>query len=269
MRCKAGVLGANREIPWDITTAAYRHDINVNDRERVPEAMSFSSDGTRMFVVGSVSKTVVAYLLSAAWDLSTASYEASKAINNPTQNATWAVDAMAFKPDGAKLFVSGSGFLQEYSLSTAWDISTATHSQTTAVGVRGLAFKPDGTALLTASRSLTDTVTKRDLSVAWDISSASVSQQFSASVFAEDLFLSSDGSLLFLVAGGPDIYKYVLSTPWDIATATLAQTRLIRNSITYTANGIAFRDDGSSMFICGNQSGNPPTISPVVHYSIG
>lgn len=263
------MLGGNREIPWDITTAAYRHDINVNARERTPEALVFAPDGLKLFVVGSTSKTVIAYSLTSAWDLSTASYTASKAINNPTQNATWNVDAMAFKPDGTRFFVSGSGFLQEYSLSTPWDVSSATHVQTVSIGVKGIVFDPDGNAFFTASSSTTNTVTKRALSVAWDISSASVSQQISLPLFAEDLFFSPDGLLMFLVTTGRIVYKYSLSTPWDIDTATLNQTRSLGNSIVFVSQGIAFKQDGSAMYVCGYESGNPPTYSPIVHYSIG
>jgi len=61
---------------------------------------------------------------------------------------------LAFKPDGSQLYVVGSELARayQYSLSTAYDISTASFSQSFDVSTqdndpRGLTFKPDGSQL--------------------------------------------------------------------------------------------------------------------------
>ena len=58
---------------------------------------------------------------------------------------------MFFKPDGLKMYVIGTtgDDVNEYDLSTAWDISTAVFLQLFYVGTQeqfpeGLFFKPDG-----------------------------------------------------------------------------------------------------------------------------
>ena len=140
---------------WDISTASYSNkSMSFTSQEGASFGMVFKSDGTKVYVVGSINDTVYQYSLSTAWDVSTGSYE-SKSFSVSSQMSI--PHAMFFNPNGNKVWVIGSSNrrVYQYSLSTAWDISTAsydsisflTHSQDTEP--YGLAFKNDGSKMYT------------------------------------------------------------------------------------------------------------------------
>jgi DNA-binding beta-propeller fold protein YncE len=110
-----------------------------------------------MYVTGIDSDNVLEYSLSTAWDVSTASY--SQAFYVGTQESQ--PRGIVFKPDGTKMYIAGANGdeVNEYDLSTAWDISTASFNQyykdyTVPEGVvTDVFFKPDGTAYWITGRS--------------------------------------------------------------------------------------------------------------------
>jgi hypothetical protein len=100
-----------------------------------------------MYICGSTGDDVNEYDLSTAWDISTASY-----LQNFSVSAQETVPTdLFFKPDGLKMYICGltGDDVNEYDLSTAWDISTASYLQNFSVAAQdtdpyGLFFKPDG-----------------------------------------------------------------------------------------------------------------------------
>ena len=165
-----------------------------------------------------------------------------------------------FKPDGTKMYVTGySGDdVNEYDLSTAWDISTATYLQNFSVATQdtnpyALFFKPDGTKMYITGNT-GDAVYEYDLSTAWDISTASYLQNFSVATqdaFPSGLFFKPDGTKMY-VAGdvGNDIYEYDLSTAWDVSTATYLQLFSLSAQET-VPTGLFFKPDGTKMYVTG------------------
>ena len=169
-----------------------------------------------MYVVGSVGDDVNEYDLSTAWDITTASY---------LQNFSVAAQETAptgifFKPDGTKMYVMGAvgDDVNEYDLSTAWDITTASYLQNFSVAAQeanpsGIFFKPDGTKMYVVGYA-GDAVYEYDLSTAWDVSTASYLQNFS--VVAQDgistgIFFKPDGTKMYVVGtGGDAVYSYDL-----------------------------------------------------------
>lgn len=186
------------------------------------------STGTRLFGLRQANDTIRQYTLSTAWDISTATYD--------TKEYTVTEDSIPvgiyLKSDGTKLYVLGrsTDTVYQYSLSTAWDISTATYD-TVSFSVNteetvpyAMTFKPDGTKMYVAGRN-GDDVNLYDLSTAWDVSSASATSLFSISgqqLNVEDVAFSSDGLTMFVAgdATGPSIDKYTLSTAWDVTSAS-------------------------------------------------
>lgn len=79
--------------------------------------LSFSQDGVYMFVVDS--GTISRFLLSTAWDISTAS------TNGSTKSVTGGT-SLYFNPDGLSLFTFSGSTIYKYSFSTAWDLSSFT-----------------------------------------------------------------------------------------------------------------------------------------------
>ena len=138
---------------YDLSTASYDSvSFSFSSQDGTPQDVFFHTDGTSLYMVGSDNDTIYQYSLSTAWDISTASY-ASKSFSVSSQETT--PQSIFIKSDGSKVFLLGyaSDAVYQYSLSTAWDISTASYDNVSfsvvaqsTVGV-GLTFKPDGTKM--------------------------------------------------------------------------------------------------------------------------
>jgi len=126
---------------YDVTTATYNSvslDLTVGPSSSSSSyGFSISSDGTELYTFMRVSPYVFQWTLSTPWDLSTASY---------TRGATASVFssynyALQISPDGTEMFsVKGQSdpYLEKYTLSTAYDISTATKTASKIIRAEGV-----------------------------------------------------------------------------------------------------------------------------------
>lgn len=113
---------------WDLSTASYASKSKiVTTEETSPTGLAFSTDGTKMYVVGQANDTVYQYTLSTPWDVSTASY-ATKSLSVNSEDGT--PEDIAFSSDGTKLFMLGAAndTVFQYTLSTPWDVSTGSYA---------------------------------------------------------------------------------------------------------------------------------------------
>jgi hypothetical protein len=87
-----------------------------------------------MYVIGLSGDDVNEYDLSTAWDVSTASYLQNFSVS-AQESAPYGV---FFKPDGLKMYIIGflGDDVNEYDLSTAWDVSTASYLQNFSVAAQ-------------------------------------------------------------------------------------------------------------------------------------
>jgi len=203
---------------WDISTASYTQNFSISTQGLSPRELFFKPDGTKMYVVERSSATVNEYNLSAAWDISTASY-----LQNLSVGAQEAgVLGLFIRSDGAKMYITGTSGdeVNEYNLSTAWNISTASHVQNFSVSAQdaaptGLFFKTDGTKMYVAGVVGQD-INEYSLSSSWDISTSSYVQNFSVSTqdtAPYGLVFKPDGTKMYIVGGaGGDINEYDVSS---------------------------------------------------------
>jgi hypothetical protein len=112
---------------WDVSTASFLQLFSVAAQETVPQDLFFKPDGSKMYIIGSIDDDINEYNLSTAWDVSTASFLQLFSVASQDIFPT----ALFFKPDGTKMYVLGAtgDDVNEYDLSTAWDISTASFLQ--------------------------------------------------------------------------------------------------------------------------------------------
>ena len=258
---------------WDISTATSVDDISASGVNSV----FFKPDGTQFFLLFRSSSTVNvrSYPLSTAWDLSTIGSAQSfldanwlKQGGSGTPSFFEYMTFMTFNADGTKMYLgstNGSSDLQtlfQYDLSTAWDLSTASRQYpasnyfsfnsnfTTNYGKEGLVFKPDGTRFFVVD-SQTDTVNQYDLSYPYDITTSVLDGSLDSNLsFADDVALSFDGSLLF-VLDGDEVETWTLSTPWDVTTGTLLRTTDLGDT---SFAGLFFKDDGSKLYTCSTDT---------------
>jgi DNA-binding beta-propeller fold protein YncE len=245
---------------WDITSASYLQNFSVAAQEANPTGIFFKPDGLKMYILGSTENAVFSYTLSTAWDVSAASFdfptEGYFSVAAQEANPT----GIFFKPDGTKMYVIGRAGddVNEYDLSTAWDVTSASYLQNFSVAAQeidptGIFFKPDGTKMYVIGYS-EDDVNEYDLSTAWDVSSASYLQNFS--VAAQEatptgVFFKPDGTKMYIIGQtGDDVNEYDLSTAWDITTASYLQNFSVAAQET-NPTGIFFKPDGTKMYILG------------------
>jgi len=173
--------------------------------------------------------------------------------------------AIAFSSDGTKFFRVGyiGSDVGEYSMSTAWDVSTASytdalyvHSQTGS-GAHGLAFNTDGTKMFVSSYGSGKEVNEYHLSTAWDVSTASYDSVLDVSGQENqprDITFNTDGTKLFIVGNNGDaIDEWTLGTGFDISTASWDSVLSV-SSYDNEPRGIEFNDDGTRMFMSGQQN---------------
>jgi sugar lactone lactonase YvrE len=166
-----------------------------------------------------------------------------------------------FSPNGRKMFVIGSAGddINEYTLSTPWNVSTATYVTVFSVSAQDTApndlyFRNDGKKLYVIGGT-NDSVYQYSLTTPWSIASASY-DSISFSVVTEEagaggLSFKPDGLAFYIVGTGNDtVYRYNLSTAWNISTATLANSFSVSGQES-APNAVTFTVDGSRMFVMG------------------
>jgi DNA-binding beta-propeller fold protein YncE len=218
---------------FDISTATFSQSFSVASQETSPTGIAFSPDGTKMFVTGYVGDDMNEYTLTTGFDVSTASFTQNFSIAGEEIFPT----GVAFNTDGTKMFISGQGGddVNEYDLSTGFDLSTASYSQSFSVAAQddspyGITFNSDGTKLFVLGTQ-NDKVYQYSLTTGFDISTASFASDFSITqdTSPTGIDFNNDGTKFFVVGAGSDtVYQYS-TTP--VSTTVLAGKALSSTSI--------------------------------------
>jgi hypothetical protein len=158
---------------WDVTTASYdSKSFATTSQENSPSGFYLASNGTKLYVVGSTN-AVHQYTLSTAWDISTASFDNKEKSITPQDSAP---TSLALNPTGTKMFVAGNSNskVYEYTLSTAFDVSTATYSTFLSIqsSPSGIELNSTGTKLYVV-RVILDSVLSYTLPTAYSLSGGS------------------------------------------------------------------------------------------------
>ncbi|MDW3195952.1 MAG: FG-GAP-like repeat-containing protein [Cytophagales bacterium] len=163
-----------------------------------------------------------------------------------------------FNNDGSRLYALRTSVIDEYLLSTNYDISTATLNFTFSISLqetagRGLAFNDIGTRLYVIGGTREINVFR--FSLAYDLSTASfdsVITTFTDDTAPTDIAFNDDGSKMYLLGDtNNSIFEYFLSTAFDPTTAVLETTFSLGTSVT-GPQGFSFTQDGSSFFVVDN-----------------
>jgi len=212
---------------FDISTASFVDSFSTKSEDSQSRDVKFNQDGTKMFVLGQINISVCEYTLSTGFDVSsTVTFIDCKSVS-PVGFA----EELAFSPDGTKMFVldNTGNDVNEFKLTTGFDISTASYVQTLIVDVEentptGLAFTYDGTKMFVTGWE-NDSVIEYTLSTAFDISTASMGDSFymtdgSYGLREEEptsLAFSSDGSKMFVLGREwEEVQEWTLSCSYGV-----------------------------------------------------
>ncbi len=211
---------------FEVSTAVYDSRFSVAGQEGSPFSLLFNDTGDKMYVVGESTNRIREYALSSAFDISTAIYSGTGetlSVSSQTSSAR----SLAFNSDGTKLFVLGNGFVNEYNLATAYDISTGVFAGNgERFDVTGqelvaysLAFSPDGFSMFIMG-IVGDDINQYVLSTAFDVSTAVYAgnaERFSVAgeeAFPRSMAFNNDGTKMYVVGtDGDDINQYALVAP--------------------------------------------------------
>jgi sugar lactone lactonase YvrE len=198
-----------------------------------------------------------------AYSLNNASYE-FKSVSVGSQ-ATLPT-GVQFNTDGTKMYVIdfSTDDIFQYSLSTAFDVSTASYDSVSFDGSsqetspQGLVFSSDGTKMYTVGQAA-DSFFQYSLSTAFDLSTASyASKSFSVAsqdLTPTDLAISADGTKMYMIGVTSDsIFEYDLSTAFDVSTASYNSVSLSLSAQDTSPRGLHFSSDGTKMFVAGDSS---------------
>lgn len=258
------------ETAWDINTAnfvVYSSPFLQPVATPVFTDVTYGDSGTKLYLaISNAPAKIYQFTLNTAFNIRRLT-DPSKSVDVSSQ--TTSPTAVRFKSDGTKMYVLGvvantSANVYQYSLSTAWDVSTATYDSvsfsvyTQATDPAGLAFKDDGTAMYIADAG-TDAIYQYSLSTGWDLGSTVTYDSVSLNISANEtavggIIFGDNGSKLYITGSSDDsIRQYNLSTAWNISTAS--SVAVISTASLYpTTSGIDISSDGKTLIICSGAS---------------
>ena len=249
----------------DSATPLFLQSFSVAGEEDMPRGLTFSNDGTKMFVIGeqngnggtsgSGEDDMHEYTLSTPFDISTASYVDSLANLGDAFETS-----IKFNNDGSKMFVLGKNrdYVQEYSLTANFDLSSANfvrffRVQSQDNNIYGLDFNNDGTMMYITGHQ-NDSIHQYELAVGFDLSDVTFlrSQDLSTqSITPSNIEFNTDGTRMFIIGTSEKtVNQYDLSTGFDIST--LSHVGFLDLSSEAFPYGLAFSPSGLKMFITGS-----------------
>ena len=220
---------------YDVSTATYQGDaqkLDVSGQTTEPFGLTFNNDGTKLYVAGGLGAgKVFQYTLGTAYDVSTQTGSVVEFAAGDTRPC-----GIRFNNDGTKLFVAGfnGGNIEEIHLSTAYDLSTASRSDSNRLDVsakesspRDIEFNIDGTRMFVVGGQGKD-ITEYKLSTAYDVSTGTYVGEYnirydpndgSTNVDSEpfSLLFNKMGTKMFMMGyNSDDVHEYNLTSPYNL-----------------------------------------------------
>jgi|SRR6056300_263331 hypothetical protein len=235
----------------------------------------FNNNGTKLYAVDKFHARIIQYSLSTGYDVSTLTYEKEKSISTEGQSPV----NLTFNNDGTKMFVienGGSkaeaspqiaaGNINEYTLSSAFDVATATYSQRFSVATQDAnmidlhfntvargAVNPGELLFLVGDDG--NDINEYLLTSAYDISTASFVDAYS--IATEDdkprgIEFNAAGTKIYISgATGNDVMEYPLVTEYDISTTQAVTSNQSFRTNNIDIKGFSFNSDGTKMYVLG------------------
>ena len=177
----------------------------------------------------------------------------TKTVNDEPQD-------VAFNDDGTRMYLLGADvdYICQYSLSTAFDLSTAFYLQqkfrvdAQDTFARGIAFSADGSKMFMTGIA-TSLVYEYDLPLPFDVISAvynSVSFYPGSIGQTKSLTFNNDGTKMYVV-GTSTVYQYSLTTGFDLSTASYDSVSFAAASQDSAIESVKFNSDGTKMYLAG------------------
>lgn len=267
------VPGGGGDEDWEILTLSADQYSSMNIPTdgvavRANDVFIRPDDGKTYYVPVSSNLEIRQYSSTNAWDLqpSGVAYD-GKVLDISDKISSTNSLFVKFKPDGSELYVK-NGFkttdknIHQYTLSTPWDISTASFTATFVLAVTntfmagGMEFKPDGKKLYVVSAELSK-INEYNLTTAWDLSTAELDTSHDISglsLYPASIVCNPNGKQIFLTSYADNIVNECsLSTPWDFSTISFEkEIPITTDAFSFEdqpyINNVCFKPDGTKAF---------------------
>jgi sugar lactone lactonase YvrE len=272
----------NLSTAWVVSSAVFVTSFSVA-QDSTPQGLFFRADGIKMYIVGQTNDNVYQYTLSTPWSVATASYDSisfSVAVQETTPSG------ISFKPNGLSMYVTGTtgDAVYQYTLSTAWNVSTATFLQSLSVSGQesipnGITFTGDGSRMFVVGQT-GDDVNVYNLTTPWDISTSVFVNVFSVSgqeLTPQGIYIKPDGTKMYMVGSTNDaVFQYTvpsidiqLTGPTSAAALDVQQDLTVYGNTTGSFLNNSFKENISGQYfnlVSQADIGSAPNEIPLNQY---
>ena len=214
---------------YDVSTASFVDSFDVSGLDTNPQAVAFSSDGDKMFVVGNQFDSIIEFALASDFDVSTTINPPLTTLDlSPFESSPRGI---AFNSDGSKVFIVGiSGDdVNEFVLGTPFDVASAVIPPVNVFDVGSEDGNPEGITFNNAGTKMyivgleNDKVYEYALTTGFDVSTASFTDSFDVSsqdTQPNSVEFNGDGTKMFVLGNTSDgINEYTLSVAFDLVVS--------------------------------------------------
>jgi hypothetical protein len=244
--------------PPSLIAGSYFEQSSVSAGNQI-DGMFVRDDGLKLYTTSTTGTNLVKqFSLSDSWDVTTLSFEKELDVSSDFSYCT----GIEFTLDGTRMFVSGgvggSFRLISYTLSTPWDISTATKlHQIFTSSPGGVRISPDGQTLFFLNAATPNKIEKYTLNSPWNLTTIS-SIQFTLNL--EELtgepvtlgfsFLNNGLKLFTTGESSSRVYEFDLQEPWNIENVNYINNFFVGDKAGNPSD-IFVKSDQTRFFICG------------------
>lgn len=204
--------------------------------------IEISPDGRYIYFCGYDRDTANQFTMTSAYNIAASAnnttfnpgYEqANKRLDNifDIGSADGTLRGIEFNNDGTKMYLVGLGDdnIQQFSLSTAYEVGTQSYDGAYNVGADGhlypynIRWNNDGTKIFVVNY-YTDLIVEYSVSNAYDVTSGTITEgtNFTTTSYESnpyDVAFNSDGTQMFVIGNGSDkIHEWTLSTGFDLSS---------------------------------------------------
>ena len=257
---------------WNPTTQTGIVEILVDVRDMTGGTITVTIDGTLKETL-TTSDTTSSRIYNPSSSIAIASVDAGFGNKASYDYGTGQVPAgnlvsVTLGDSGTKMYLASNNAgdnqsVYQYTLSTAFDVSTASYASKyfedpVSADIRGMSWKSDGTRWArcsdqTGNKAFYDFT----CSTAWDISTSSSSTSFTYSSYqtgGKDVIYGNSGNQITSLSDNATINTYDLSTAYQVSSASDTAKDESLSSIDNQPRSHAWNSDGTKCFYLGAQN---------------
>ncbi|MCG1036954.1 T9SS type A sorting domain-containing protein [Polaribacter sargassicola] len=252
-------------------------ELDVSSQESNPRGIAFNNDGSELYVIGMNGDDINIYTFSSGneYNLASATYSSKYSIkDNETEP-----QEVIFNDVGSKFYVIGTDGLDvdEYTLFSNFDFtSTVTYInsyklETIEITIHDVLFNTDGSKMYVAGDAL-NSVSQFNLPTPYDISTIEFEDALfigSQETFIRGIQFNNVGDRFYIVGSQSDnIEEYSVSTPFDLSSSVSHLGSYNINSEDSNPSSFTFNNDGSLLFLLGNNTNRIIVYSLSTNYDL-